>query len=150
FVPALTGLGAPHWRADARGVITGLTRGSTKAHLARATLEAMALQNTEILLAMEKDLGKKLKGLRVDGGAAINNLLMQMQADYMGASVTRPKQIETTSIGAAYLAGLGVGYWSSLEEIKRIWMVDQEFKSHMASKSRKARLESWQKAVKKA
>lgn len=150
FVPALTGLGAPHWRAEARGVITGLTRGSSKAHIARATLEAMALQNTEILQAMEKDLGKKLKGLRVDGGAAVNNLLMQMQADYMGTSVTRPKQIETTSIGAAYLAGLGVGYWSSLDEIKRIWMVDQEFKSHMSAKSRKARLESWQKAIAKA
>jgi glycerol kinase len=150
FVPALTGLGAPHWNADARGVITGLTRGSTRAHLARATLEAMALQNTEILQAMEKDLGKKLKGLRVDGGAAVNNLLMQMQADYMGTSVTRPKQIETTSIGAAYLAGLGVGYWSSVDEIKRIWMIDQEFKSHMSAKSRKVRLDSWQKAIAKA
>lgn len=150
FVPALTGLGAPYWRAEARGVICGLTRGSTKAHLARATLEAMALQNTEILLAMEKDLGKKLKGLRVDGGASVNGLLMQMQADYMGSSVTRPKQIETTSIGAGYLAGLGVGYWSSTEEIQRIWAIDQEFKAHMSSKSRKERLLSWQLAVKKA
>ncbi len=150
FVPALTGLGAPHWRAEARGLITGLTRGSTKAHIARATLEAMALQNTDILLAMEKDLGKKLKGLRVDGGASVNSLLMQMQADYMGTSVTRPKQIETTSIGAAYLAGLGVGMWSSIDEIQRIWSVDQEFKSHMSNKSRKQRMESWEKAVKKA
>lgn len=150
FVPALTGLGAPHWRADARGVITGLTRGSTKAHIARATLEAMALQNTDILLAMERDLGRKLKGLRVDGGASVNSLLMQMQADYMGTSVTRPKQIETTSIGAAYLAGLGVGMWSSLDEIQRIWSIDQEFKSHMSTKSRKQRMQSWEKAVKKA
>ncbi len=150
FVPALTGLGAPHWRSEARGVITGLTRGSSRAHIARATLEAMALQNTEILQAMENDLGKKLKGLRVDGGAAANNLLMQMQADYMGSSVTRPRQIETTSIGAAYLAGLGVGFWNSLDEIKRIWMIDQEFKSHMSAKSRKLRLESWRKAVAKA
>ncbi len=150
FVPALTGLGAPHWRPEARGVITGLTRGATKAHLARATLEAMALQNTEILQAMEKDLGKKLKGLKVDGGASANNLLMQLQADYMGSTVTRPRQIETTSIGAAYLAGLGVGFWSSVDEIKRIWMVDQEFKSVMSGKSRKERLASWQKAVKKA
>jgi glycerol kinase len=150
FVPALTGLGAPHWRPEARGVITGLTRGSTKAHVARATLEAMALQNTEILISMEKDLGRKLKGLRVDGGASVNNLLMQMQADYMGTSVTRPKQIETTAIGAAYLAGLGVGYWSSVDEIKRIWMIDQEFKSHMSSKSRKSRLLDWQRAVAKA
>lgn len=150
FVPALTGLGAPHWRSEARGLITGLTRGSTRAHIARATLEAMALQNTEILLAMEKDLGKKLQGLRVDGGASVNGLLMQMQADYMGATVIRPRQIETTSIGAAYLAGLGVGYWTSLEEIKRIWMVDQEFKSQMSHKARKSRIESWQRAVKKA
>jgi glycerol kinase len=150
FVPALTGLGAPHWRAEARGIMTGLTRGTTKAHIARATLEAMALQNTEILQAMEKDLGRKLKGLRVDGGAAVNNLLMQMQADYMGTTVTRPQQIETTAIGAAYLAGLGVGYWSSLDEIKRIWRIDQEFKAHMSAKSRKIRLQSWSEAVCKA
>lgn len=150
FVPALTGLGAPHWKADARGIITGLTRGTTKAHLARATLEAMALQNTEILRAMEKDLGRKLRGLRVDGGASINNLLMQMQADYTGASVTRPKQIETTSIGAAYLAGLGVGFWSSLSEIKKIWMVDQEFKAEISLKAREARLDSWKKTIAKA
>lgn len=150
FVPALAGLGAPHWRPEARGVICGLTRGSTKAHIARATLEAMALQNTEILLSMEKDLGRKLKGLRVDGGASVNGLLMQMQADYMGTSVIRPKQIETTSIGAAYLAGLGVGVWSSMDEIQRVWSVDQEFKSHMSAKSRKDRIVAWQKAVKKA
>lgn len=150
FVPALTGLGAPHWNASARGIITGLTRGTTKAHIARATLEAMALQNTDILLAMEKDLGKKLKGLKVDGGAAVNNLLMQMQADYMGAAVTRPKQVETTSIGAAYLAGLGIGFWSSLDEIKRIWRADQEFKSHMSVKFRKQRIQSWQLAIGKA
>jgi len=150
FVPALTGLGAPHWRAEARGIICGLTRGSTRAHIARATLEAMALQNTEILLAMEQDLGKKLKGLRVDGGASVNNTLMQMQADYMGTAVTRPRQVETTAIGAAYLAGLGVGYWSSLDEIKRIWMIDQAFESHMSAKSRRARLDSWRKAVAKA
>jgi glycerol kinase len=150
FVPALTGLGAPYWRPEARGVLWGLTRGTQRAHIARATLEAMALQNSEILMAMEKDLGKKLKGLKVDGGAAINNLLMQMQADYMGSSVTRPLQIETTSIGAAYLAGLGVGFWSSLDEIQRIWRMDQKFESHMSQKSRKARLVSWQAAVKKA
>lgn len=149
FIPALTGLGAPHWRPEARGMISGLTRGTTRAHLARATLEAMALQNTEILLAMEKDLGKKMRGLRVDGGASANNLLMQMQADFMGTTVTRPQQIETTAIGAAYLAGLGVNFWSSQDEIKRIWKVDQEFRSHMATKNRKARLDHWQKAVKK-
>lgn len=150
FVPALVGLGAPYWRAEARGVICGLTRGSTRAHIARATLEAMALQNTDILLAMEKDLGKKLKGLRVDGGAAVNNLLMQMQADYMGSSVTRPKQIETTSIGAAYLAGLGIGLWKSTDEIKKIWQTDQIFQSHLSKTQRKARLQSWHQAVEKA
>lgn len=150
FVPALTGLGAPHWRPEARGVITGLTRGTTKAHLARATLEAMALQNTEILLAMQKDLGKKLKDLRVDGGASQNNLLMQMQADFMGTSVVRPRMIETTSLGAAYLAGLGVGFWGSLEEVRKVWKVDRVFESGSTASSRARRLEHWKKAVSKS
>jgi len=149
FVPALTGLGAPYWKSEARGVICGLSRGTTVAHIARATLEAMALQNTEILIAMEKDLGKKLKNLRVDGGASVNNLLMQLQADYMGTTVIRPRHTESTSIGAAYLAGLGVGYWDSIEDIKRVWMIDQEFHSHMAAGLRKNRLSSWQQAVRK-
>ena len=150
FVPALTGLGAPHWRAEARGVITGLTRGSSKAHLARATLEAMALQNVEILEVMQKDLGKKLKSIKVDGGAAINNLLMQLQADFSGVRVVRPKNIETTALGAAYFAGLGVGLWKSKEEILKIWKMDHEFKVHMNQKTRMARLQSWRKAVVKA
>jgi glycerol kinase len=147
FVPALTGLGAPYWWPDARGVITGLTRGSTRAHIARATLEAMALQNTEILIAMQNDLGKKLKGLRVDGGASQNNLLMQMQADFMGTKVIRPRFTETTSMGAAYLAGLGVGFWKSLDEIKQVWKVDREFESHSTPKQRSERLAHWKKAV---
>ncbi len=150
FVPALTGLGAPHWRAEARGVITGLTRGSSKAHLARATLEAMALQNVEILEVMQKDLGKKLKSIKVDGGAAINNLLMQLQADFSGVRVVRPKNIETTALGVAYFAGLGVGLWKSKEEILKIWKMDHEFKVHMNQKTRMARLQSWRKAVVKA
>lgn len=149
FVPALTGLGAPHWDASARGLICGLTRGSSKAHIARATLEAMALQNVDILKAMEKDLGKKLKGLRVDGGASENNLLMQLQADYMGTTVTRPQLVETTSIGAAYLAGLGVGFWSSQDEIKKIWKIDKEFQSAMTNKNRLLRLSSWEAALKR-
>lgn len=149
FVPALTGLGAPHWWPEARGLITGLTRGTTKAHVARATLEAMALQNTEILLAMQADLGKKLKSLKVDGGASANDLLMQMQADFMGMTVTRPQLVETTAIGAAYLAGLGVGFWASTEEIKKIWKIDNEFSSELAAKARAQRLLSWQKALKK-
>lgn len=150
FVPALTGLGAPHWRAEARGVITGLTRGTTKAHLARATLEAMALQNVEILLAMEKDLGRRLKGIRVDGGASANNLLMQIQSDYLGSSVTRPQIVETTALGAAYLAGLGVGLWTDLKQIRAIWKEDRRFDPKLSSKSRAERLKRWQSAVEKA
>lgn len=150
FVPALTGLGAPHWRPEARGVICGLTRGSTKAHIARATLEAMALQNAEILLAMQKDLGKKLKSVKVDGGASSNNLLMQLQADYLGTEIIRPQQLETTAMGAAYLAGLGVGLWASPREIQKIWKKQRAFKSQMTTKSRSLRLKAWQTAVRKA
>jgi len=150
FVPALTGLGAPHWNAEARGVLCGLTRGSTKAHVARATLEAMALQNVDILTAMQKDLGKKLKSIKVDGGASANNLLMQMQADYAATEVVRPQIVESTAIGAAYLAGLGVGFWKSTDEIKKIWKNDRTFKVELSAKDRKARLERWNKAVQKA
>lgn len=150
FVPALTGLGAPYWKPEARGVITGLTRGTGRAHIARATLEAMALQNCEILIAMQKDLGKKLKSLKVDGGASANNLLMQLQADYMGTTVVRPRLIETTSMGAAYLAGLGVGYWKSLEDVKKVWQKDQSFESKMTTKARQLRLQHWQEAVRRS
>ena len=147
FVPALTGLGAPYWLAEARGMITGLTRGSTKAHIARATLEAMALQNCDILFCMQKDLGKKLKSLKVDGGAVANNFLMQLQADYMGMNVTRPKMIETTAVGAAYLAGLGVGFWKSKKEIQKIWQKDCDFKSQMTNKNRQERIHHWHQAI---
>jgi glycerol kinase len=150
FVPALTGLGAPHWDADARGLICGITRGTKKTHIARATLEAMALQNTEILLAMQNDLGKKLKSLKVDGGASANNLLMQMQSDYMGMSVTRPQIVETTSIGAAYLAGIGIGLWKSTEEVQKIWQMDQEFKCKTTARQRNERLQKWKKAIQRA
>lgn len=150
FVPALTGLGAPHWNAEARGVLCGLTRGTTKAHVARATLEAMSLQNVDILTAMQKDLGKKLKSIKVDGGASANNLLMQMQADYSATEVVRPQIVESTAIGAAYLAGLGVGFWKNTAEIKKIWKSDRAFKVELSAKDRKARLERWEKAVKKA
>jgi glycerol kinase len=149
FVPALTGLGAPHWRAEARGIIGGLTRGSTKAHIARATLQAMAFQNTDIFEAMQKDLGKKIKAVKVDGGASANNLLMQMQADSLGAKVVRPKNVESTSMGAAFLAGLGVGFWNSTEEIQKIWIVDQVFKSKISFKQKKSDQEFWKNAVKK-
>jgi len=149
FVPALTGLGAPHWDAEARGVICGLTRGSTKAHVARATLEAMALQNVDILTAMQKDLGKKLKSIKVDGGASANNLLMQLQADYAATAVVRPQILESTVIGAAYFAGLGVGFWATPGEIKKIWQSEREFKVQMSARDRKQRLERWAEALKR-
>lgn len=149
FVPALTGLGAPHWNAEARGVICGLTRGTTKAHIARATLEAMALQNVDILETMQKDLGKKIKSLRVDGGAAANDLLMHLQADYCGTQVIRPKNLETTAMGAAFMAGLGSGFWSSLSEIKKVWAIDKEFEVSMKSAARKQRRSRWARALKR-
>lgn len=150
FVPALAGLGAPYWDPNARGIITGLTRGTTKAHIARATLEAMALQNLDILEAMQSDLKKRLKGVKVDGGASSNDLLMQMQADFLGAEIIRPKMIETTSAGAAYLAGLGVGFWSGLDEIKKVWEVEREFKPELGEKLRKQRLQKWRLAIARA
>lgn len=150
FVPALAGLGAPHWNPHARGLISGLTRGSTKAHIARATLDAMALQNTDILVAMQRDLGRDLKNVRVDGGAAANNLLMQLQADYLGVEVVRPKMIATTSAGAAYLAGLGAGVFSDLDEVKKIWKVDKTFRPKISREEREKRLEHWALAVKRA
>lgn len=150
FVPALTGLGAPHWRAEARGVICGITRGTSREHIARATLEAMALQNAEILITMQKDLGKKMKSIKVDGGASANNLLMQLQSDYLGSEVVRPQNLETTATGAAYLAGLGIGFWSNMAEIKKIWKVDKTFISQINIRSRVERLNRWQKAVAKA
>jgi glycerol kinase len=150
FVPALTGLGVPHWDPEARGVITGLTRGSTKAHLARAALEGMALQNVELLTAMQKDLKKKLKLVKVDGGASKNNLLMQIQADYLGVKCLRPKVIETTAMGAAFMAGLGVGIWTDLSAIEKIWNKDKEFLPEISNGDRARRLKFWLTSVKKA
>lgn len=147
FVPALTGLGAPYWDAQARGLICGLTRGSGRAHLARATLESMALQNVDILEAMAKDAKKKILGLRVDGGAAANNLLMQLQADYLGTMISRPEMIESTSAGAAYLAGLGVGFWRDLDEIQKVWKVEKEFSCQIKASQRTARMKRWHKAI---
>ena len=127
FVPALTGLGAPHWDQYAKGSIYGISRGTTAAHIARAALEGIAFQTMDIVNAMQKDAGITLKELKVDGGASRNNLLMQFQADILGTSVIRPKVTETTALGAAYLAGLAVGYWEDLEHIKSQWQVDKEF-----------------------
>ncbi len=150
FVPALTGMGAPYWWPEARGVIVGLTRGTTGAHLARATLEGMALQNVEVLLAMEKDLGKKLKSLKVDGGATEDNLLMQIQADFLGVEVQRPANVETTSLGAAFLAGLGVGFWKDLSELKATWKLNHKFSVQSTPRKRKQRLAEWRNAVQHA
>lgn len=147
LVPAFVGLGAPYWDPDARAAIVGMTRGSSRAHLARATLEAMTLQNVDILVAMEKDLGRKMLGVRVDGGAVANNLLMQMQADFLGVKVERPVQTESTVLGAAFLAGLGVGVWSSLGEIKKVWALNREFKPALAANLRKNKLAEWHRAV---
>lgn len=150
FVPALTGMGAPYWWADARGLITGLTRGTTKGHIARATLEAMAMQNVEILLSMQNDLGKKLQSLKVDGGAVANATLMQIQADTLGVTVERPQNIETTAMGAVFLAGLGCGFWKNLDELRDVWQIDRDFKAKWTAKQRATRLKEWQAAIQRA
>ncbi len=150
LVPAFVGLGAPHWDPEARGLICGLTRGTTRAHIARAVLEAMALQNVDILMAMERDLGRRMKSVRVDGGAVENNLLMQMQADFLGVPVQRPKVIESTSLGAAFMAGLGIGFWSSKDELKKAWHLDREFQPVLGSSLRKQRLSEWKRAIERA
>jgi glycerol kinase len=147
FVPALTGLGAPHWSPEARGTVTGLTRGSERGHIARATLDAMALQNVDILRAMEADLGKRMKPLRVDGGAAANDLLMQIQANVLGRRLIRPAVIETTVAGACYLAGLGAGLWQSPAQVKEMWSVEREFSVQMSPAARRKRHASWSNAL---
>lgn len=150
FVPALTGLGAPHWKPDARGVITGLTRGTTKAHIARAALEGIAFQNYEILKAMEEDAGAPLTVLKVDGGASANNLLMQFQADLLDRPIVRPKMIETTALGAALLAGLATKVWPSTAALESVWQEDRVFKPKMKVRDRSRRVKAWKRAVKKA
>jgi glycerol kinase len=147
FVPALTGLGAPHWDQFARGAVFGLTRGSNKGHLARAALEGIAFQVRDVLKAMEKDSGIGIKELRVDGGAAANNLLMQFQSDILQAPVIRPKQLETTALGAAYLAGLAVGYWKDLESIQNQWQRDSEFNPGLPETKTKKLVSDWNKAL---
>lgn len=147
FVPALTGLGAPYWNQYARGAISGISRGTTAAHIARAALEGIAFQTMDVLNAMQKDSEIELKELRVDGGAAANNLLMQFQADMLGTSVIRPKITETTALGAAYLAGLAVGYWKDLEEIKQQWQIDKRFDPSADSKEIDELREGWSNAI---
>ena len=150
LVPAFTGLGAPHWDQYARGAIVGLTRGSTRAHLARAALEGIALQTVDVLKAMESDAKIRLKELRVDGGASANDLLMQMQADLLNVPVVRPKVAETTALGAAYLAGLAVGFWKNQGEIARQWQVDKRFTPAMKPAVRKRVMEGWSRALERA
>ena len=146
-VPAFTGLGAPYWNMRARGAIFGLTRGTGKEHLIRATLESIAYQTKDVLTAMEKDAGIRLKSLKVDGGAAANNFLMQFQADILGVPVDRSQVLETTAMGAAYLAGLAVGFWRDLDELKASWRLDQRFEPDMSAERRTKLYRGWQKAV---
>src|SRR5687767_9002540 len=147
LVPALVGLGAPYWNPDACGAIFGIPRGTTAAHIARAAVESMAFQSRDLLEAMRSDAGLPLATLKVDGGASLNNTLMQFQADIVGATVRRPVVAETTALGAAYLAGLAVGYWQDLADIARNWALDREFKPQMPADRRRALTADWQKAV---
>ena len=149
-VPAFTGLGAPHWRPEARGVITGLTRGTTRAHIARATLEGIALQNVDILRAMERDSGRALRVLKVDGGAAANDLLMQFQCDVLGVEISRPELVETTALGAAFLAGFGAGVWTSKDAIAATWREQRRFRPTADRADVEAHLARWATAVAKA
>jgi len=146
-VPAFAGLGAPYWNQDARGIITGLTRGSSRAHIIRATLESLAFQTADVLRAMEKDSGISLKNLKVDGGASANDFLMQFQSDILDRKVLRPKVVETTALGSAYLAGLAVGYWKNTEEIKNNVGIGKEFNPVMLEEDRKVVLDGWDKAI---
>ena len=150
FVPALTGLGAPHWRPEARGVVCGLTRGTTRAHIARATLEGIAYQNYDLLDAMQRDVHQPLTRLKVDGGAAANDLLMQFQADLLGVEIVRPELLETTALGAAFLAGLAVGIWSDLDAVRATWREDRTFRRAMSAADVDARLAGWRNAVSRA
>ena len=146
-VPAFTGLGAPYWDAYARGAVVGLTRGVNKYHIVRATLDSITYQTNDVLSAMEADSGIKLAALKVDGGASANNYLVQTQSDISGAPVLRPQCVETTAMGAAYLAGLAVGYWNDLDEIRRNWAVDRNFTPKITHEAREKRVRGWKKAV---
>ena len=147
-VPAFTGMGAPYWNQYARGSVFGLTRGTTKEHLIRATLESIAYQSSDVFRAMEEDVGVKIKGLKVDGGASANNFLMQFQADIMDTFVRRPHCVETTALGAAYLAGLATGYYESKDEIRKNWQLGRLFEPDMEGEKREKKLKGWKRAVK--
>ena len=147
-VPAFTGLGAPHWDQYARGIIVGLTRGVNKYHIIRATLDSLCYQTNDVLRAMEADSGIRLAALKVDGGACANNYLMQTQADIINAPVQRPRCVETTAMGAAYLAGLAVGYWMSKEDVVQNWAIDRTFAPNIGAEEREKRIHGWNKALK--
>ena len=147
FVPAFAGLGAPHWNQHARGTLVGLTRGSTSAHIARAALDSIAYQTLEVLLAMQKDSGIDIRELRVDGGATVNNQLMQFQSDLLQTKVVRPKITETTALGAAYLAGLAVNYWSNINEIRQQWQMDKTFSPQIEESETHSMIKGWHRAV---
>jgi glycerol kinase len=147
LVPAFTGLGAPHWDASARGVIVGLTRGSNAGHVARAALESIAYQSADLLRAMEADAGFKLRELRVDGGATVNDLLMQFQSDLLRVAVVRPRTTETTALGAAYLAGLAVGFWKTREEISALWSMDKTFHPKAPRPQMQQLQDQWHRAL---
>ncbi len=147
IVPAFAGMGAPYWNQYARGTVVGLTRGCTREHFIRATLESIAYQAYDVIKAMEEDAGVRLNVLKVDGGASANNMLMQFQADINNTIVHRPKCIETTALGAAYLAGLATGYWKNKDEIKENWQLGRAFESEMDKEKRKQLLKGWKRAV---
>ena len=149
-VPAFTGLGAPYWDMYARGTIVGLTRGAKKEHLIRATLESIAYQTKDVLEAMQNDAGIELKSLKVDGGASNNNFLMQFQSDILNVKIDRPKIVETTALGAAYLAGLAVGFFKSKEDIKKRWICDREFEPKMSEDIREKSYKDWKRAVERS
>ncbi|HVX66572.1 MAG TPA: glycerol kinase GlpK [Bryobacteraceae bacterium] len=149
FVPAFVGLGAPHWDADARGIITGLTRGATRAHIVRAALESIAFQTRELIDAMQADSGERIAELRVDGGAAANNFLMQFQADLLGCRIVRPADTETTALGAAYLAGLASKFWSGIDELETFWRAERTFEPQMSASRREELFSGWKDAVRR-
>ena len=150
IVPAFVGLGAPYWNQDARGIIIGLTRGTKREHLARAALDSMAYQSYDLLQAMNEESGLPLTELKVDGGASVNDLMMQFQADLLDVTVRRPKVPETTALGAAYLAGLAVGYWKSQEELSNLWELDAEFQPQMQAAERERLMTQWHRAVERS
>jgi glycerol kinase len=150
LVPAFAGLGAPHWDQYARGIIAGITRGTTAAHVARAALEGIAFQVADVLEVMKEDSGIAMNGLRVDGGASANDMLMQFQADILRVPVVRPKIIETTALGAAYLAGLAVGFWKDRSEVSRAWQAERTFEPRMSADEAKHRRERWSRALSRA